>query len=121
MSFSGKELGKKGEQIAALYLQQKGYSIKDLNFSTRYGELDIVAQKGEVVIFVEVKTRVGIKMGMPYEAVTPRKVQHLRKAIDSYLLKKHLEKYKLSLDVISIIFDSTVTEYKIKHIESIIT
>lgn len=72
-----KETGKKGEDLAVDYLQHHGYKIIERNFQKRYGEIDIVAQEGDTLVFVEVKTRRGSKFGSAVESVSPWKLKTL--------------------------------------------
>ena len=71
------ETGKKGEQIAAVYLKKSGYKIKELNFRCHLGELDIVASEKKVIVFVEVKTRYSHELGYPEQAVNIKKQKKL--------------------------------------------
>ena len=80
-----KNVGAQGEQRACEYLEQRGYSILHRNFRTPYGEIDIIAQKGEVLCFVEVKTRNSAAFGAPRLAVDKRKQQHLIAAAQVFL------------------------------------
>ena len=80
-----RKLGQKGEEVAAEYLQQKGYKIAALNFTTRVGEIDIIARSQEEIIFVEVKTAVSNKFGPPQYAVDKEKQQKIRKVAAQYL------------------------------------
>lgn len=76
-----RQLGALGEQYAAAWLEHDGCLILDRNWRSRYGELDVVAlSPGRVVLFVEVKTRRGVRYGTPQEAVTVRKQTRLRRA-----------------------------------------
>ena len=77
--------GKAGETLAAEYLEQSGYRILARNYWCRMGEIDIVAQKGNCVHFVEVKTRTGSFYGNPSESVTRHKTERMRLAAESYL------------------------------------
>jgi putative endonuclease len=95
--------GKLGETLATDYLKNKGYSILHRNYRTPLGELDIIAKKNDTICFFEVKTRSSDKKGKPYEAVNFYKLQHLKRAIELYVLQNKLQTYKLSLSVISII------------------
>ena len=79
-------LGKKGEQLAARYLQQKGYKILDFNYRTKFGEIDVVAKDGETIVFVEVKTRTSTRFGEPEEAVGKRKLAHIKRAAESFCI-----------------------------------
>lgn len=78
-------LGKRGEDLAVHYLQRHGFTILAVNYRTPYGELDIVCQKDALMLFVEVKTRRSATYGLPEEAITPRKKQHLLQAAQYYL------------------------------------
>ena len=95
-------IGKVGEDLAITYLTSLGYSIKDHNFRTLLGELDIIAEKNNKIYFCEVKTRVGDLHGKPYEAVTYRKMQHIQRVAQAYLLQNNIKNSKLSVQVISI-------------------
>ncbi len=66
-------LGKRGEQYAAQYLTEHGYTIRARNWRCRMGEIDLVTEKDEVLIFVEVRTRRGDRLGTPEESITPAK------------------------------------------------
>lgn len=77
--------GKAGESLAAEYLKQSGYMILFSNYWCRIGEIDIVAQKGNCVHFVEVKTRNSSFYGTPSESVTQQKLNRMRLAAESYM------------------------------------
>ena len=92
-------LGRWGEDLAAEYLIERGFTILERNVRTRYGEIDLVAQLAEesislsdspVTVFVEVKTRATRSFGLPEESVTARKREHMIAAAQSYL-QEHLE------------------------------
>ena len=72
-------LGKKGEKIALKFLKKKGYAIRNNNFRTRLGEIDIVAEEQGTIVFTEVKTRSGSLYGAPFAAVTKSKQAQLSK------------------------------------------
>jgi putative endonuclease len=91
-----------GEALARKHLVSLGYSIKEQNYRTKLGELDLIAQKGNTLYFIEVKTRIGDLHGKPYEAVTYRKIQHIHRVAQAYLLQNEIKQYKLSVQVISI-------------------
>ena len=77
--------GAAGESIARKYLRAKGYTILESNWSTTVGELDIVAKRDDVLVFVEVKTRRGASTESALEAVTPTKHERTLKAVYQYL------------------------------------
>jgi len=103
MTFKTLKVGKAGEKFAAQFLLEHTYQIITTNFRTKFGEIDIIAKKNDIIYFVEVKTRIGILKGKPYEAVNKRKIQHLKYASEIYILKNNLKNHKLSLLVISIV------------------
>ncbi|MCY3917749.1 MAG: YraN family protein [Chloroflexi bacterium] len=77
--------GAAGERIAIEYLRAKGYTIVETNWSTIVGELDIVAKRDEILVFVEVKTRRRAGAEAALEAVTPAKHERMLKAVYQYL------------------------------------
>ncbi|MBR6399885.1 MAG: YraN family protein [Firmicutes bacterium] len=103
--------GKSGEQIAAAYLKRRFYKILEQNYRCRMGEIDIIAQKGSYIVFVEVKYRRDAEKGMPYEAVNYPKQQHIKNTAQYYLLQNSLQNCDCRFDVISIL-GNEVTHYK---------
>ncbi|MBE6037480.1 MAG: YraN family protein [Clostridiales bacterium] len=97
-------LGKRGEDLAADYLQRKGYRILARNFRCRRGELDIVAEKGGVLVFAEVKTRRSLAFGLPGEAVTPKKQIHLLQGAAYYCRTQGIRGMPLRMDVVEVLF-----------------
>ena len=69
--------GHDAEKVAADYLQRLGYEVLELNWKTRYCEIDIVAKKGKMIYFVEVKSRRDNSQGYGYEYVTPKKLRQM--------------------------------------------
>lgn len=119
MSLHNKNIGKIGEEIALQYLLQKGYILLKQNFTTHWGELDLILKKGNTVVFVEVKTRVGALKGKPYEAVNIQKLSHLKRPIQFFLLDKQYKDYKYSLDVISITLNAQLLQEDFKHFQNV--
>jgi putative endonuclease len=93
-------IGKWGEQAAAEFLLERGYMIVAQNFRTPYGEIDLVAQQGEITIFIEVKTRTSNSMGLPEESITPRKRQHMISAAEYYASQREIDHWQI--DVLSV-------------------
>ena len=81
------ELGKLGEELAVEFLQKNGYDILETNWVFQKAEIDIIAQKENILAIVEVKTRSSIDFGLPQDFVKPKKIQLLVKAINEYLIK----------------------------------
>lgn len=112
-------LGFYGESLAASYLETHGYRILRRNFKARYGEIDIVAVKDNILVFIEVKTRIGEQFGKPEEAITPRK---LREVIQTslYYASLHPELPEaLRIDLVAIALTEERTLTYLKHIENI--
>jgi len=101
------KLGKLGEDLAASYLEKKGYLIKERNFRFRAGEIDIVALDDDVLVFVEVKSRSGVEYGSPAEAVTFRKQQQIAKTALFYINKHELHNFNARFDVVSVLINGT--------------
>ena len=99
------ELGKRGEALAWGYLQNEGYRILEKNFRTRFGEIDIVAEKKGTVVFLEVKTRRNQDFGTPAEAVDWRKRRKMAQVAESYLQRKGLENRPARFDILSVLWD----------------
>ena len=78
------------EQLAAEYLEQKGYRVLERNYYTRAGEIDLIARDGRYLVFVEVKYRKNDGEGHPLEAVDSRKQGRIRRAAQAYLYVHHL-------------------------------
>ncbi len=91
------------------------YNILDRNFYCHWGEIDIIAKKNNIINFFEVKTRIGDRYGSPYEAITYHKIHDLKRAINYYLLKNQLFRFKLSFKIVSVIlnFDYSLNQLKI--------
>ncbi len=114
MTKANKQVGSFGEQHSAHYLQKKGFHIIGLNSTSRWGEIDIIAEKDNIIHFIEVKTRKTSKQGKPVEAVTYQKLKKLTRAIEFYILSHNLSNRKFQIDVIGIVLaqDNNVTEMK---------
>ncbi|HML36940.1 MAG TPA: YraN family protein [Bacillota bacterium] len=96
-------LGSWGEAAAEKYLKKKGYAILERNFRCRLGEIDIIALDGRSLVFIEVKTRCNQNYGLPCEAVTAAKLQHLKRTAAYYIAAHNAGSWDLRLDVIEIL------------------
>ena len=109
------EKGSAGETVAARYLMQQGLRILERNFHTRYGEIDLIAQEGKTVVFIEVKTRGGAAYGRPAEAVTASKQKKLRIAAALYLQQYMTEEIPVRFDVIEVFWTERPMIHHIKN------
>lgn len=98
-------IGILGEDIAESFLRSKRYDILSRNFHSRYGELDIVAQDGSTLVFVEVKTRIGDSYGLPQYAITKKKIHDITMCGQYYSLLHPALPKSLRIDVIAIRLD----------------
>ena len=108
-----KTLGSRGEDIAADFLEKKGYKIIRRNYKTPLGEADIIVKDNNTVVFVEVKTRTSDAFGRPFEAVNYRKQEKFKK-IALYYLKHNKIESPVRFDVVSIISQNGKNE--VNHI-----
>ena len=117
-SIWNKLFGDRGERAAVKYLKKLGFRIVAQQYATPWGELDIVAIDGQVVVFVEVKTRKTIVAGHPFEAVTPEKQSKLTRMALAYLKRHKLLDYSARFDVISILWPDESRTPEITHIRN---
>ena len=96
-----REKGKLGEEIAAKYLIGKGYRIVERNWNCRWGELDIIASKGDTTVFVEVKYRTSLQYGEPEYSVHFKKYTHMIRTIQMFLSKHRHAGSRWRIDVIT--------------------
>lgn len=103
MSDSRQSLGQNGEKIAADFLQGRGYTILVRNYRRRTGEIDIIAREGEMLVFIEVKTRSGKAYGSPAAAITPRKQRQISRTAQYYLAEQDLFDTPARFDVVTVV------------------
>jgi len=101
-----RQRGTSGEDAAAEYLRNYGYRILERNYRFRRGEIDIVAQDGATLVFVEVKARHSKEFGTPEEGVTYRKRNQLRKIARGYLFDRNIGDRACRFDVIGIEYEN---------------
>jgi putative endonuclease len=102
MSLTGKRTGEKGEELAAAYLTEAGYRIIERNYRCVFGEIDIVAEEGNTLIFVEVKSRRSESYGDPQLAVGHQKQKKISKIALHYLSAKNLRHRPARFDVVAV-------------------
>lgn len=108
------DIGKKGEQLAQEYLLQNNYTLLETNYHYRKAEIDIIAQKNNVLAIVEVKTRSSLAYGNPESFVNKKKISLLIEAANAYIDKNNLN-LEVSLDIITVVLDG---KEKIDHLEN---
>ena len=115
MSDTAKHLqtGRRGEEAAARYLRQQGFTILHTNWRCHPYELDIVAMDGTVLVFVEVRTRSSRAFGEPEETVDQRKQQKLADAAEAFL-DAHPHTGEIRFDIVAILSRGNTT--RLRHI-----
>lgn len=109
------ELGKKGEQLAVNFLLKNGYKIIERNYRFDKAEVDIIAQKEDILAIIEVKTRSSIDFGNPQDFVKPKQIQRLVKAVNEYINVNELD-IEVRFDIIAIVKEGK--GFKIEHLEN---
>lgn len=111
-----KDIGKRGETIAAGFLERKGYTILGANIRTPFGELDLVARHKGVMVFVETKTRVSSSLGPPLLSVTGDKARRIIHNALAYLKRHGKADAHWRIDVVSVKLNAKL---ELEHIEVI--
>ncbi len=111
-------LGRRGEQVAAEYLERAGFRILDRNYRCPGGEIDIVAADRRVLVACEVKTRSGVRYGAPVEAVTGEKLRRLRRLAVRWVLAHGLTFDGLRVDIVGVLMTAS-GDYTIEHLRGV--
>jgi putative endonuclease len=117
MTLKKKELGAKGEEIAVRYLKSKGYRIVERNYRIRFGEIDIIAEQEDDLVFIEVKTRSDTLFGSPLESVTVQKQKQLSKVALEYINKQGCHNRPARFDVVGILLQEGSNTFQDAAIE----
>jgi len=114
------ETGKRGEELAAEFLQNKGYTILEKNWRRGYLEVDLICMDKQCLVLVEVKTRADLRYGTPEEFVTRKKEKNLLDAAEKYIEIKGLEN-EVRFDIVSVWDMENGPDVRISHIEEAFT
>jgi putative endonuclease len=124
-----RQTGDLGEDVACKYLESKGFRIVERNYLRKWGEIDIVAEKPDILIFIEVKTVSRATLGQdgsrgtyrPEENVHPAKLRRLHRAIQTYLIDHKVPESRLwRLDVACVYLDFSTRKAKVEVLENVI-
>ncbi len=110
-----REKGKFFEQQASDFLLKKGYEILSRNYTIRGGEIDIIAKKGEILSFVEVKARKSSNFILPREAVDMKKQKRMIRAAQKYIVEKEINDLGISFDVLEILFSGEEGKFRVRE------
>ena len=116
-----RELGIRGEKIARDFLEQNGYKIIETNYRCSEGEIDIVAQTGDTLVFVEVRTKSSRSFGTPEESITPVKMKRLHAVAAHYGQNRENLPLSQRIDVLAIQLEKSGKISRIELIENAVT
>lgn len=108
------ETGKQGEAAAVRFLQENGYEIIATNYRYQHAEIDLIAKKGKLLVFVEVKTRSNLRYGQPEEFVSYTKAKLVMKAAEHYVFA-HDWLHDIRFDIVAVTLAGA--NLRINHIE----
>ena len=112
-------VGQIGEDLAAKFLEERGYKILEQNYKTRYSEIDLVASKGEDLVFVEVRTKIGENFGTPEDTLKNQKLRKVRFNALSYVAFKKWQG-PIKIDAICIVLKPDYEVLRLNHYENIV-
>jgi putative endonuclease len=95
--------GRRGERIACRHLMRRGFDVLARRFQSRYGEIDIIGFDGNLLVFVEVKTRASREFGDPWEFVDWEKQQRFRRTAEEFIARHDLGQYAYRFDIVSVV------------------
>ena len=110
--------GKVGEEMAARFLTKKGYKIVARNFKTKYSEIDLIARRKDLLVFVEVRTRVGENFGLPEETINREKKRRLKRAAQAFAA---FNKWKgpFRIDAVCVVLQDDRKVARVRYYENI--
>ena len=113
-------VGEEGEHLAEALLQEKGYDVLERNWRNRFGEIDLILTKDEIIVFVEVKSRTSKKFGEAREAITYAKKRRLGYLAESYVQENKLQDKFIRFDVVTVTWAQEAAEPEIEHLENVL-
>ena len=114
---SNQDIGKYGEDRAAEFLSRLGYEVIERNWRGNNGEIDIVARDRDCLVFAEVKTRTRTGFGHPFEAITSKKLQTIRRLVGEWCHSKQIAGSKVRLDAVSVLVVDGIV--RIEHLKQV--
>lgn len=124
---NSQKIGQLGEEIACMFLMKHGFTILERNYTKKWGEIDIIAQKREKRYFIEVKSKsvsslesVSYVTNRPEDNMHPWKMKRLRRVVETYLISKRLGSVNWQFDLLVVYLDIDGRKARVKVIENII-
>ncbi len=117
MATTKQHTGNKGENYACDFLVEKNFKIIERNYRYGHGEVDIIANDGDVLVFAEVKTRKNLEFGQPISAITKGKQRQIRKIAEAYLIEHNITNIDCRFDAVGVLLQGNEKAI-IDHIEN---
>ncbi len=121
------KIGELGEGVACMFLVKHGFDILERNYTKKWGEIDIIAQKGDKRYFIEVKSKSVLSLdfvsnneGRPEENMHPWKMKRLRRVVETYLISQRLGYVDWQFDLFVVYLDIDGRKARVKVMENII-
>ncbi|NMA92311.1 MAG: YraN family protein [Firmicutes bacterium] len=119
MAGSRRQTGAAGEEQARRFLLRSGYQILQMNYRCRFGEIDIIAREGPLLVFVEVRTRTGTGFGKAVESLTATKKKRLRRLVRYYLARELGREIPCRVDLVAIDMEGPGRLPRLSHIKGV--
>jgi putative endonuclease len=110
-NFNKRQWGKAAENMAAVFLEQSGLKILERNFRYERGEIDLIAEEGDELVFIEVKARRSSLFGAPEDAVTEKKQEQIQAVAEGYLYIHEIDDRPYRFDIVAIDFKDGNAKY----------
>ena len=117
MKLENRKTGKLGEEVAEEFLAKKGMELVLRNFGTKFGEIDLIMKQNDIVVFVEVKTKKGLKFGTPEEMFTRGKYNKVKRMATVYLKG---EDVPCRIDMVAVELDENNLPKSVRHYENVV-
>jgi putative endonuclease len=130
---NSQKIGELGEDVACKYLVKHGFSILERNYTRKWGEIDIIAKKGDIIYFIEVKskqvdsnfdfynlTKQSDETNRPEENMHPQKMQRLRRVVETYLINRKVGSVDWQFDLLVVYLDMHKRLARVKNIDNVI-
>lgn len=124
---NSQKIGQIGEDVACKFLMKQGFSVLDRNYTKKWGEIDIIAQKEDILYFIEVKSKsvsdlnfISLETNRPEDNMHPWKLKRLSRVIETYLISKRLGNTRWQFDLLVIYLDIDKRMARVKRMENII-
>lgn len=108
---SAQAKGQRAELLALSYLQKQGLMLVEQNFTIRGGEVDLIMQEKDTLVFIEVRARQANSLVHPFESITPQKCRNIQLAAQVFLMKHQAHHFYLRFDVIGVNLHNNEVEW----------